>query len=351
MTNRDKILVCAALLAPSAALVGQAASVCPTSAVFLALPTEIRGYTTKANGPTAPCQIISGAATTLTTANQMTVSINGYLHVLQYNTNGTVDVFLPNANGNAAPNRIESVLIQDNNALATDRQVNDFTTTIEAGNAYITVTQPSTTRAEFNFVAPGVGIISGLAVDKDDNLLVAGYTNDGNAVIQTLGTSASLGAPSIVRTLSGANTGIYPIDDTSFFPATGAEATISLATDPDNGELYVYTYTSGDAPKILVFPQGASGNVAPSRVLSGSKTLIGPPAPVYTNKIAVAADGRLYVSEANETILVFAPGAKGNVAPAQTIQDSAIQASASGPASVPQGGIAVRSCTCNEPQP
>jgi hypothetical protein len=247
------LLLTAGLLTPSAALLAQTSSVCPTNAVFLALPSQVRGYPTRANGPTAPCQIITGPATTLATANQITVSINGYLHVLQFNTNGTVDVFLPNANGNATPNRIENVLVQDNNALATDRQVNDFVSTIEAGNAYISVTQPSTTRAEFSFVAPVMTIDSALAIDKDDNLLVGGYTASGGALIETLSTSTSLSAPTVVRTLAGASTGIFPIDDAAFFPP-GSEATMSLATDPVNGELYVYTYTSGEAPKILVFP-------------------------------------------------------------------------------------------------
>ncbi len=333
------LIVCAGLFLSSAVLVAQASTTCPTSAVFLALPSAVRGYPTKANGPTAPCQIITGPATTLSTANQITVSTNGYLHVLQFNTNGSADVFFPTANGNAAPSRIESVLEQDNNAIATDHRVNDFVATVEEGNAAISVTEPASTRAEFSFIAPGVGLVSGLAVDQDDNLLVGGYTN-GSAVVATEGTSTSLSAPALVRTLSGANTGMYPIDDTAYL--SDAEATISLGTDPQNGDLYVYTFSSGEASKILVFPQGASGNVAPKRMISGPLTQIGPPAPVYTNKIAVANDGRLYVSEANETILVFAPGAHGNVAPSQIIQDSTI-----GSANVPPGGIAVRSCPCN----
>jgi hypothetical protein len=54
------------------------------------------------------------------------------------------------------------------------------------------------------------------------------------------------------------------------------------------------------------------------------------------NKIGISSDGRLFVAEPNRRILVFAPGATGNVAPSQVIEDST-----SGPAG--QGGIAVRS--------
>jgi hypothetical protein len=348
MIKLKYICACAAMCASVATIPIQAATVCPTSAVFLAFRTEVRGYPTKANGPTSPCQIISGAATTLTTANSVTVSVNGYLHVLQFLTNGTISVFLPTTNGNVAPNRIESVLNNDLIAMATDRNVNDFALSRRDGDAAISVTEPSTTRAEFAFVAPVVGIASALAVDKDDNLLVGGWDSNNNAAVVTLGTSSSLGAPSVVRTLAGSNTGIFPGDVPDFI-GNGFN-TMSLATDPANGDLYVYTWSPTEGQKILVFPQGASGNVAPSRVIAGPATQIGPPG-FQTNKISVAADGRLYVSEANAsisakanaTILVFAPGANGNVPPSQIIQDSTISSTEVGSA-----GIAARSCPCNE---
>ncbi|MBV8630057.1 MAG: hypothetical protein JOZ83_03980 [Silvibacterium sp.] len=330
------------LLTASAALLAQSPSVCPTSAVFLALPNQVRGYPTKANGPTAPCQIIHGPQTTLTTANSVSVSINGYLHVLQFLTNGTIAVFLPEAHGNVAPNRIESVLNNDLTAETTDRKVNDFVLSSRDSDAAISVTERATTRAEFAFIAPGISVASALSVDKDDNLLVGGWDTAGNALVETLETSTSLGAPAVVRQLTGPATGIFPAD----VPAFGiGYSTMSIAADPENGELYVYTNSpQQNIQKILVFPQGASGNVAPSRVISGPLTRIGPPSPVFTNKIAVASDGRLYVSEANETILVFAPGAHGNVPPAQIIQDSTI-----GTTPVGAAGIGVRSCTCCQP--
>ena len=325
------------LLTPSAALWAQTPAGCPTSAVFLALPDQVRGYPTKANGPTMPCQILQGAQTTLTTANSVAISVNGYLHVLQFNTNGTVDVFLPNANGNTAPNRIESVLEQDNVALATDRQVNDFVLTKEEGDAAISVTQPSTTRAEFAWVAPGFGVASALAVDKNDNLIVGGWDANNNGLIETMGTAASLGSPGVVRQLAGSNTGIFPGDIPDFI-----NNTMSIATDPENGELYVYTYSPTQSmQKVLVFRQGASGNVAPVRVIAGPLTQIGPPGQL-NNKIAVSADGRLFVAEANNKILVFAPGAHGNIAPSQIIEDSTI-----GTTQVGAAGIGVRYCQCN----
>lgn len=331
------ILLYSALLTPSAALLAQASSPCPTNAVFLALPDQVRGYPTKANGPTAPCQILQGAQTTLTTANSVSISVNGYLHVLQFLTNGTIAVFLPNANGNVAPNRIESVLNNDLIAEATDRQVNDFALSKRDGDAAISVTQPSTTRAEFAFVAPGFSVASALAIDKDDNLMVGGWDPNNNALVETLGTSASLGSPGVVRQLAGPNTGIFPGDIPDFI-----NNTMSIATDPENGELYVYTYSPTQSmQKVLVFRQGASGNVAPVRVIAGPLTQIGPPGQL-NNKIAVSGDGRLFVAEANDRILVFAPGSRGNVPPSQIIEDSTI-----GTTQVGAAGIGVRSCQCD----
>lgn len=328
-------LICACALAPSAAVFAQT-SPCPTNAVFLALETEVRGYPARANGPTAPCQIISGTNTTLTTANSVAISVNGYPHVEQFLTNGTVDVFLPTDNGNVAPNRIESVLNNDLIALAIDRNVNDFVLSNRDGGGAITVTEPSTTKAEFAFFAPGYNFGAGLAVDKDDNLVVGGYDFDLNPLIETLDTSASLGSPNVVRTLAGPNTGIFPGT-----PADFTHNDMSLAVDPDNGELFVYNYSpTQNTQQISVFRRGASGNVKPIRVIAGPRTQIGPPGN-HTQKIAVAGDGRLFVAEANNTILVFAPGARGNVEPAQIITDSTL-----GTTQVGSGGIGVRSCSC-----
>jgi hypothetical protein len=330
-------LLCSGLLMPSAALLAQTPTVCPTNAVFLALTDQVRGYPTRANGPTQPCQIIQGSQTTLTTANSVSISINGYLHVLQFLTNGTIAVFLPDANGNVAPNRIESVLNNDLIAEATDRRVNDFALSKLEGNAAISVTQPSTTRAEFAFVAPGFSVASALALDNDDNLIVGGWDPNNNALIETLSTSTSLGAPTVVRQLTGPNTGVFPGDIPDFI-----NNTMSIAIDPENGELYVYTYSPTQSmQKVLVFPRRASGNVAPVCVIAGALTQIGPPG-TLNNKIAVSADGRLYVAEANNRILVFAPGASGDVPPSQIIEDSTI-----GATQVDAGGIGVRSCQCN----
>ena len=55
--------------------------------------------------------------------------------------------------------------------------------------------------------------------------------------------------------------------------------------------------------------------------------------------IAVSSDGRLFVLEPNNRILVFAPGANGDLRPSQIIEDA-------GPVETLGTGIAVRSVDC-----
>jgi hypothetical protein len=86
---------------------------------------------------------------------------------------------------------------------------------------------------------------------------------------------------------------------------------------------------------VSVFATKANGDVPPVRTISGPATgITGSGLP--GNKIAISSDGRLLDAEPNLRILAFAPGARGNVAPSQVIEDST-------PGPVTLGGIAVRS--------
>lgn len=331
------------LLASAGLAAAQSSTVCPTGAVFLAITdynsyvSQVRGYPTRANGPTLPCQVLRGPQTTLSTTNGVSVSIHGNLHVMQFLTNGTVAVFPPNASGNIAPQRIESTYTNDLLAIATDAKVTDFVLTRREGPAAIAVLLAGSTTPANGINAPGFQQAGSLAVDGENNLVVGGYDFDNKGLVETLGTNRSYSAPVVVRTLSGPNTGLFMGDPQDF-----STNDISLAVDAESGELYVYGYSSATKKaQIGVFPAKAAGDVRPSRVISGGLTQIGPPGEL-NNKIAVSADGRLFVAEANDRILVFAPGASGNVPPAQIIQDSTI-----GTGSVAQGGIGVRSCQCH----
>jgi hypothetical protein len=149
-------------------------------------------------------------------------------------------------------------------------------------------------------------------------------------IIDTLGTSLSITSPPLLRSLTGSKTGLLP--------STGgfARNNITIALDPDTDELVVYNATTDQTQiQLSVFAAKASGDVPPVRTISGPATgITGSGLP--GNKIAISSDGRILVAEPNLRILAFAPGARGNVAPSQVIEDST-------PGPVTQGGIAVRS--------
>jgi hypothetical protein len=174
-----------------------------------------------------------------------------------------------------------------------------------------------------------------LAVDQDDNLLVAGYDSQGAARVDTLGTSQSIPSPPVLRSIAGTKTGLL---------AGGAafgNNNLTIALDPETNELCVYNTTADQTKiQISVFAPEADGNVKPVRVISGPLTEIGGPGFAGANKIGVSSDGRLFVAEPNNRILVFAPGANGNVPPSQVIKDSTVTGL------INQGGIGVRSCNC-----
>ena len=112
------------------------------------------------------------------------------------------------------------------------------------------------------------------------------------------------------------------------------------ADDPALGLVAKITTADQTKIQISVFAPKAVGNIKPVRVISGPLTEIGGPGFAGANKIGVSSDGRLFVAEPNNRILVFAPGANGNVPPSQVIKDSTVTGL------INQGGIGVRSCNC-----
>ena len=100
-------------------------------------------------------------------------------------------------------------------------------------------------------------------------------------------------------------------------PNTRLGGPTAIATDAQ-GNIYVTT-AGADRSKdsILVFSSGASGNANPARIITGAATRVR-----YPHGVAVNAKGYIYVTTQQDTgndsgveVLIFAPGANGNIAP------------------------------------
>jgi 6-phosphogluconolactonase (cycloisomerase 2 family) len=114
-------------------------------------------------------------------------------------------------------------------------------------------------------------------------------------------------------------TGNIKPTDTLAGPATGFNTPVGLALDP-SGRLYVANSGTGAASSsIAIFASGAKGNVAPIDTIAGASTGLDQPS-------GVALDGanQIYVVNGAFTshlysITVYGPGARGDVAPVATI--------------------------------
>jgi outer membrane protein assembly factor BamB len=108
-----------------------------------------------------------------------------------------------------------------------------------------------------------------------------------------------------IRTISGSKTGLS-------IPA-------GVALD-GNGNVYVADPTTNNAVyAVTVYAASASGNVAPIRTISGSKTGLNTPVGV-----ALDSGGNIYALNHNppESVKVYAVSANGNVSPIRAIRGS-----------------------------
>ena len=300
---------------------------CPRDAVFVLSEGQIRGFSLRANGATVPCQVIRGPKTGLQMWGSIAVSKNGFLHVAQFLL-ARVDVFAPDANGDVAPSRSTQVFSNDFLSITTDASGNDFLASRRG--PYIVYSPAS---GQLDTIVADLPSVGGIALDPHWDLLVGGspgFPQDTKAAVLTYATSQNLDGPPVIRMIAGSATGLL-------------SSSPGLALDPSTSELFVYNSDSKTA-QVSVFAAEADGNVAPIRVIGGANTGISvagyfPGSVPSANKIAVSSDGRLFVLGPNNRILVFAPGANGDVRPSQIIEDA-------GPVETLGTGIAVRSVDC-----
>jgi hypothetical protein len=145
---------------------------------------------------------------------------------------------------------------------------------------------------------------SAMAVDSSGSIYVLG------TMVPTSGSAGPIEIAIYSPTASGTSTPARLITGSLTQLANPEDITVDAA-----GNIYV-----SDATSILVFPPGANGNVAPSRVITSPNTIFG--------AMAVDANGNIFtgatISLGSSSILEFAAGATGVSTPIKTITSSAL---------------------------
>ena len=159
-----------------------------------------------------------------------------------------------------------------------------------------------------------------VAVDKSGEIYAVNYTGEVSG-------SGHLGSITIYA--PGATGNVSPIA-TIAGQRTALSGPQGIAIDPVNGEIYVSNQPIGSDPaigsleegSILIYPPGAKGNIAPLAKIHGSNTELGAPF-----GLTFDGAGNLYVASVvsgseTDSVAVFAAGSSGNVAPTRFIQCS-----------------------------
>jgi len=302
-------------------------------AFFPPSPSSVLQFLRTANGMVAPSSTISGPASVVFSA--LSVDAAGNLYVAGQTigttaaTGSEILVYAPGATGKASPLRTIA-------GAATGMQVLSTTTVssmaIDAVSDLYVATDVQLGTGPSNRVYPGVSVfaptatgnvaptksIAGdatgifspaqIALDSAANLYIANSAVQGPASILVFNSGATGNvAPS--STLGGDKTNIYIPRGVAIDTAGNIYvASLDQNLPPGPG--------LGGTPRILVFAPGATGNVAPVRAITGSATTMG-----EIGNLRVDSAGNIYVLSGT-TILKFAANASGNVAPADSITSS-----------------------------
>ena len=122
------------------------------------------------------------------------------------------------------------------------------------------------------------------------------------------------GSGSVTVFAAGANGNVAPTRVITGSNTGLTNTTTGIAVDAV-GNIYVGDACCVTGGSVLVYAAGANGNVAPIRTITGSNTEL-----EYPEGVAVDASSNVYISNVeNSSVTVYAAGANGNVAPIQTI--------------------------------
>jgi sugar lactone lactonase YvrE len=274
---------------------------------------EIGVFSATANGNVAPLRTVKYSGfVSLTT---VTLDPTGAIWACDFNTDRAYE-FAASASGNVAPIATlgaGATGLDDCNGLAVSSSGNVFMSSFGRDTGYkpsifVWKSGAGTNAAPFRTIvghATGLQSTAGSAFDSGGKLFVSTGYSDTIEVFAP----ASNGNAAPLRTIAGANTGLSYPPNIAIDPATDNV----WAANESNDSLTEYAHS-------------AQGNAAPLVTIKGSKTKLNNP-----YGVAVDAAGYVYAGNCQQgvttppavgSIVVFAPGASGNVAPVQVIKGS-----------------------------
>ncbi|HXB61528.1 MAG TPA: NHL repeat-containing protein [Acidobacteriaceae bacterium] len=261
----------------------------------------------------APTTDIIGTATTLSDAHRIAFDASGNMYVTDHDSN-KVDIFAAGATGNVAPTSSISggntglsspsgIALDSTGKIYVVNQFNNVSVTVYAAGA----TGNATPVATISGGSTGLVEPNGIALDSTGKIYVCDERNSSTASVTVYAANPVGNITSApLATIMGANTGLNSSHD--------------LTLD-SSGNIYVVNgddFGGAGASTVDVFAAGATGNVAPIAVISGSNTAFSDP-----NGISVDASGKIYVGN-QKAIEVFAANPVGtlNEAPIATSSGS-----------------------------
>ncbi|MBV8172032.1 MAG: hypothetical protein JO219_08890 [Candidatus Eremiobacteraeota bacterium] len=268
-----------------------------------------------------PARMIKGSSTGLLWPSGLAVDQSGTLFVandgdLATGGQDSLTVYAPNANGDAKPLRtIAGPLtgLTRPNGVAVDA----------SGALYVANTGVSGSgesvvgQDRVLIFAPGAsGDVAPVRFIKDAVIRPRGVALDGRGFIYISNYGAMVDAENSVTVYKmGASADPAPVRRIA-----GSRTTLDTPlalTVGLHGDIFVVNSgrVNMGIDSIIIFAPGASGNAAPARVITGDKTLLNVP-----QSVSVDPAGYIYVTNfGNSTISVYAPNANGNAAPVQLI--------------------------------
>jgi sugar lactone lactonase YvrE len=274
----------------------------PAGAAYVANAgdSSIAVFAPGASGRVAPIRRLGGARTGLNLPqgialdSRRRIYVTNQRHYIQ--GEGSVTVYAPDADGNAAPIRM---IVGPHTRLT-----RPIGLALDAGGDV--------------YVANGYdqGIVAfeaGAAGDATPRPRARGPTADA-----TSPAGIALGGDGTLLVLEAGTVTAYrqtgpPVRVVAAAPADSMWAPVRAAQGPD-GELYVAHRPKFLPPSVTVYAPGAAGSRSPIRTIAGKRTgLLAP------TGLAVGPDGSLYVLNQDGRVTVYAQGAEGDAAPARLI--------------------------------